>query len=479
MTNREDYIFWRLASFFITVQRYRIIQLFENQKELWLEKLENKHAPIVRLFMQDLNWSNAMQRDIEFTSANGENVRKQVKRNDLNVLNIYISQYPPVDEYDDRLAKPYLNPDGNKTSVHSVLFANGEYESSFEKLSKIFGKNISIDVEEPHSDEDVELLKKSTLEFALNAKKKEREAFGNGRPLFTYLFIAVQVVVFIWLELHGGSTNNATLIKYGAKSNLLIYEGEWWRLITPIFLHIGFLHLAMNTLALYFLGTAVERIYGNARFAFIYLLAGVAGFIASFIFSANISAGASGAIYGCFGALLLFSTIYPRLFFRTMGTNVIIVLIINLVFSFSATGIDTAGHLGGLLGGFLAAGIVQVPNKKKLALQAVYLLLTIGLIWGSLTYGFHSPEAYFTLSYSELQKGKIDEAKINLQKAVQLNPNFHEAYYNLAIISLKENNLKQAKQFAEKAADLNPNDQQYSDLVKQINQHLQSSGGGK
>ncbi len=62
-------------------------------------------------------------------------------------------------------------------------------------------------------------------------------------------------------------------------------EGEWWRFITPVFLHIGFLHLAMNTLALYYLGMTVERIFGNVRFLFIYLFAGVTGFIASFIFS--------------------------------------------------------------------------------------------------------------------------------------------------------------------------------------------------
>jgi rhomboid protease GluP len=318
-----------------------------------------------------------------------------------------------------------------------------------------------------------------TLEHAVNKSKMEREAFGNGKPLFTYIFMAIQIAVFLWLEMHGGSTNNTTLIKYGAKFNPLIYEGEWWRFITPIFLHIGFLHLAMNTLALYYLGIAVERIYGNARFVFIYLFAGAVGFIASFIFSSILSAGASGAIYGCFGALLFFSTIYPKLFFRTMGPNVIIVLAINLVFSFSATGIDNAGHLGGLAGGFLAAGIVHIPKKKKLVQQAALLLFSIALIGGALIYGFNTADAYFTRSYNELQKGMVSEAKMHLQKAVKLNPNFDEAYYNLAVVSIKENNLKQAKNYAEKAETIKPNQKEYSDLVNEINQHLQSSGEGK
>ncbi|MDP4170713.1 MAG: rhomboid family intramembrane serine protease, partial [Bacillota bacterium] len=165
---------------------------------------------------------------------------------------------------------------------------------------------------------------------------------------------------------------------------------EWWRFITPIFLHIGFMHLAMNSLALYYLGTTVERIYGNARFIMIYLFAGISGSIASFIFSIYLSAGASGAIFGCFGALLYFGTNYPKLFFRTMGKNVLAILLINLVFDFTASGIDNAAHLGGLAGGFLATGIVHFPKRKKPLLQILFLIFSVAIISASLYYGFHN-----------------------------------------------------------------------------------------
>src|SRR4051794_10635469 len=112
MNNTEGYIFWRLAYSFISDHGYRVIQLFENQKELWLEKLENKKAPIIRMLLHDLDWSNAMQRDIEFTAVNGERVRKQIGKNELNVLNIYVSKFPPVDEYKYRLEKPFVFPQG-------------------------------------------------------------------------------------------------------------------------------------------------------------------------------------------------------------------------------------------------------------------------------------------------------------------------------------------------------------------------------
>ncbi|WML40556.1 rhomboid family intramembrane serine protease [Neobacillus sp. OS1-2] len=519
MSNKESYIFWRLAYSFISEHGYRMIQLFDNQKELWLEKVENKQAPIIRMLLHDLDWSNAMQRDIEFTAANGERVRKQLGRSELHVMNIYISPFPPVDEYEYRLANPFIFPEGNKTIVSSILLAKGEFDAGFRRISERVGKEIYFAFVDEYTDQDVESIKEASLDFVKKEVKTERAILSNGKPFFTYVFIAIQAIVFFWLELHGGSTNTSTLIKYGAKVNQLILGGEWWRFITPIFLHIGFVHLAMNTLALYFLGLTVEKIFGSIRFLLIYLFAGFAGVMASFIFSSTLSAGASGAIYGCFGALLYFGVIYPKLFSRTMGMNLIIVLGINLVFSFSASGIDVAGHLGGLAGGFLAAGVVHFPKKKKLGWQLLFSLASIAIVWGAISYGYSpsaksndenahllmaqeyikqnkydqayhvlkeseekadhlSEKTYFLLSFVEIKKEMLSDAKGHLQKAIKLDPNFDEAYYNLALINLEQNDIIQAKVNAGKAAELEPKQKQYSDLVREINQHLQSNGEG-
>ncbi|MBT2656652.1 rhomboid family intramembrane serine protease [Bacillus sp. ISL-18] len=516
MNNREGYIFWRLAYSFISDHGYRVIQLFENQKELWLEKLENKKAPIIRMMLHDLDWSNAMQRDIEFTATNGERVRKQIGKSELNVLNIYVSKFPPVDEYEYRLERPFVFPQGNKTTVTSILFVNDELESGFRRLSDKLGWNIYFEFSNEYSEQEVEELKKSALELAIHKVKAEQEILVNGKPLFTYLFIVIQLAVFLWLEINGGSTNTSTLIKYGAKVNALIDQGEWWRFITPIFLHIGFLHLLTNTLALYFLGTTVERIFGKSRFFIIYLFAGFTGFIASFLYSSNLSAGASGAIFGCFGALLYFGAMYPKLFFRTMGLNILVVLGINLVFGFSVSGIDNAGHLGGLAGGFLAAGVTHFPKRKKLLWQMVFLVASIAIVWSSLSYGFSSSaqakdensnlimaeeyvkqgnynqayqllkdteknasnlseRTYFLLSFVEIKKNMLPAAKKHLEKAIQLDPELDEAYFNLALINLEQNDLKQAKLNAEKAANLEPKKEQYKNLLIEINQQLQST----
>jgi rhomboid protease GluP len=499
-----------LAYYFISNQEYRIIQLFENNKELWLEKIENKKAPIVRLLRHDLDWSNSMQGDIESTATNGERIRKQIGRNDIKVVNIYISQFPPVDDYEFRLAKPFVFPDRNKTEVSSYLLTSGDYEKGFQLLSEGIASIITLEIKDEYTEQEIEVQKKLALGYAIKKAKKEKEIFTNGKPFFTYIFIFIQIAMFSMLEMQGGSTDTTTLIKFGAKFNPYIIDGEWWRFFVPIFLHIGFLHLVMNTIALYFIGTLVENVFGNFRFLFIYIFAGVTGVIASFIFSPIVSAGASGAIYGCFGALLYFCLIYPKLFFRTMGTSVFMVLAFNLILGFSFSIIDNAAHLGGLAGGFLATGVVHFPKVKKPLLQVVFLILSISVIWATIAYSFSeeikdetmnesitllaqdyiiqgqyqkaykimkdfemeinnpSPEYYFTLSFVEEELSMHEEAKAHYKKVIQLSSNFPKAYYNLALIYLKEGNLEQAKINAEKAFELDPRLRENSNLINQL-----------
>ena len=121
----------------------------------------------------------------------------------------------------------------------------------------------------------------------------------------TWLIIAINVIVWLLMELNGGSENSDTLIAFGAKVNELIDQGQVWRLLTAMFLHIGIIHLAVNQYSLYAVGTLLERFMGATRFAILYVLAGLCGSLASYWFSPNaISAGASGAIFGLLGALL-------------------------------------------------------------------------------------------------------------------------------------------------------------------------------
>ncbi|MEQ2526181.1 rhomboid family intramembrane serine protease [Bacillaceae bacterium CLA-AA-H227] len=508
MLNTEDYVFWKLANFFISELDYRYITLSQDQKELWLEKRENKDAQVIRLLNHNIDWSNWLQKDIERTVLNGENIRKQMTRGELNLLNIYVTSNPPVDDYEFRINKPFVEPTRKKTIVTSMLIERAQTHEKIEHLAKFFGAYINFRDYEEVQEDVIESLKSDTLALAVNKVKKERALFDQGKPFFTYIFIAIQVVMFLLLELFGGSTTTSTLIQFGAKVNPLILEGEWWRFLTPIFLHIGFLHLVMNTIGLYYIGTTVERIFGRLRFLFIYLIAGFGGSVASFIFSPNLSAGASGAIFGCFGALLYFGLIYPKLFLRTMGLNLFMVLAINFAFGFTVSNVDNAGHIGGLIGGFLAAGIVHFPKKKKLLMQSGALIVTLLLSIGLLQYGFTHPtkvigevgvwetaqgyiegeeyekaydllaeftqeeeaseEIYFLLSYTEIKLNHLDEAEKTLLKVLELDPKFHEAHYNLALVYLELQDYENAKLHAEKAVEIEPTNKNYVDLLNQF-----------
>jgi rhomboid protease GluP len=192
-------------------------------------------------------------------------------------------------------------------------------------------------------------------------------AVWSRRPLFTYIFLGANIAIFLLMALAGGSTNESTLMAFGVKSNPEIARGEWWRFITPIFIHIGMLHLFFNSYALWIVGPQVEKLYGAARFVILYVLTGVAGVYASYFYHPqSVSAGASGAIFGLFGVLLVFGVRYrnsiPPFFKRAVGTGVLPVIVINLIIGFTIPAIDNSAHLGGLLAG--AALATLVPFQK-------------------------------------------------------------------------------------------------------------------
>jgi rhomboid protease GluP len=388
VSSREDFLFWRLGHYFVVEKGYRIIHLSEGHDEMWLENTANKRAPFVRMLRYDLDWGNWLYKDIQDTGAQAENLCRQLGRNNLRVLNVYVSEYAPVDDYSSYIKEP-LQVNKGRAAVHTILFEGEQFTEGLKQLNSLMSGDLEIALANHYTDEDTALLKRTVLEAALQKNKQEKQLFNAGTPFFTYLFLAVQIAVFVVMTFAGGTQNTVNLIRFGAKYNPLIIEGEYWRLITPVFIHIGILHLLMNSLSLYYIGPLVERIYGRLRFVWIYLFAGFCGCLASFLFSTHISAGASGAIFGLFGALLYIGTAYRDLFFRTMGSSVIMLVIVNLVFGFAAAGIDNFGHIGGLAGGFLAAAVVHLPKQKRIPVQIGASAVTVLAVAFLLYLGFY------------------------------------------------------------------------------------------
>jgi rhomboid protease GluP len=165
---------------------------------------------------------------------------------------------------------------------------------------------------------------------------------------------AINVAVYIGMELTGGSTAARNLVRWGANYAPLVAQGEYWRLLTCTFLHIGLPHLLFNSFALLTFGRLAEAIYGHSRFLAIYLVSGITGSLLSLFFTRGLSAGASGAIFGIATALAVFYYL-NRSAFRVLGENpltgIVVVLAINAVLGITQPFIDNWGHAGGILGG--------------------------------------------------------------------------------------------------------------------------------
>ena len=191
------------------------------------------------------------------------------------------------------------------------------------------------------------------------APQRMRIELPDRKPIVTYLLLVITILIYgvqILTDISLGYDLPAAL---GVKSNQLIMAGQYWRLITPMFLHGSILHLGFNMYALYILGRRVERFFGSYRFLGLYLLAGITGNIFSFFFTADPSLGSSTAIFGLLGAEGIFIYEHRKLFgdqSRTALRQIIQVAGINLLIGLSP-GIDNWGHVGGLIGGAIFAGL--------------------------------------------------------------------------------------------------------------------------
>ncbi|MHB9782533.1 rhomboid family intramembrane serine protease [Streptococcus sp. 10F2] len=203
----------------------------------------------------------------------------------------------------------------------------------------------------------------------------------------TCLFVALNVFLFLMMYVVSGGMveDSRLLIQFGALYPPLIQWdlGQSYRLLSAIFVHIGFMHFFSNTLTLYFLGQQIERLYGSARFFLIYLLTGLMGNLFCLVFSPEfIVAGSSTSIYGLFTILVVLRWL-PNPYLQHLGQSYLPLLVMNLVFSL-APGISLAGHLGGLLGGACLAlslplhpyGLVHGRSGQLLGL-GIYLGLSV------------------------------------------------------------------------------------------------------
>lgn len=193
--------------------------------------------------------------------------------------------------------------------------------------------------------------------------------FPTVEPILTYAILAIITVIFLYASSLNAFDRNSFEFDW-IKINENVFDGEYYRLFTSMFLHANTLHWGFNSLALYIFGRDVERLFGHMRFAIIYILGGLAGSVGSLIYTANASLGASGAIFAIISAMGVYIYIHRHIYgeFAYLRLRQLLFLGgLNILLGFiPGSRIDNAAHLGGLLGGFILAWFIcpeYVPQR--------------------------------------------------------------------------------------------------------------------
>ncbi|MGA8619372.1 MAG: rhomboid family intramembrane serine protease [Candidatus Sulfotelmatobacter sp.] len=216
----------------------------------------------------------------------------------------------------------------------------------------------------------------------------------------TQIIFGINAAVFLGMAISASSIMefpSAELVRWGANVGALTISGEWWRLLTNIFVHAGIIHIAFNMWCLWNLGALAESLYGRWTYAAVYLICGIGASLASAAWHPYVpSVGASGAIFGLAGALLaafkLGEFSVPRSALsgtlRSLGAFVVY----NLIFGFALPGIDNAAHIGGLVTGLIVGALIAVvaPRQEQAPRRAaIFLFVILALAGGAMQLAHH------------------------------------------------------------------------------------------
>ena len=307
-------------------------------------------------------------------------------------------------KYDDEII---VEATGEIMSVKSSLIHNesfdmmGKNKKHIKDFMEAFEK-VRSSAPKPEWTTEIENLRAQTIQTVTEEAKQAEEINKvmklSGSNLYaTYAIIGINVIVFILMVIDGAEifsvTNGLVHIKWGSNVTALTLSGDWWRLITSMFIHFGIIHLAMNMYALYTAGVYLESMLGKAKYIAAYFCTGIiAGIVSLWWHKEGLNgAGASGAIFGLYGVFLalLFTNLIPKQVRSALLQSIGIFVVFNIVYGMRS-GIDNAAHIGGLLSGMLIGFIFYLELSGKLNIMrslatVLIIILTIVGTWYFLT----------------------------------------------------------------------------------------------
>lgn len=326
--------------------------------------------------------------------------------------------------------------------------------------------------------------------------------------MVTQAFAGICVAVYVGMGLATGGKSileptTQQLIEWGANSAPLTLGGQWWRLVTSMFLHIGAMHIFFNMWCLWDLGGMCESLYGHWTFAAVYLISGVGGSLASVWWRpVGVSAGASGAIFGIAGALIasyyLGEFNLPRFAIGAHLRSLILFAGYNLLFGAVSGRTDNAAHIGGLVTGLVLGALIAVVTPQREPFRRLAVILLVGLavygcgarLYRTRSYLVHAsrgeqllvenkPEqaiaeiqnsirqrpdyvpAHFALAHAYFNQDRFADAEGELKRVLELRPGYEPALYELGVVYLDEKKTQDAKKAFTQCVAFDPGDGHY------------------
>jgi rhomboid protease GluP len=355
----KDVVVMNLVHYFITEKNYNPVVVRGVNDEIWLENMKSDYK-LVRIVSHYIHNNEQLNYDYFRTKQISNKLKRKTFSFNMSVLNIYVDLGDNVN---------ISNDDEHFMSV----FINKMRDINNKYLLEIFPDIVE---KTGHKEKGMELLFKITDDInKSNVKKNAKldKLFSKKTPYITYIIMGICFIMFL---ITGMGNDTGVLIEYGANLDVLVKNGEYYRLLTSMFLHSGLLHLFFNMYALYIIGPQVESFFGKTKYLIIYLLSGISGSLLSVAFNVNtVSVGASGAIFGLFGALLYFGYNYRGYLGNVIKSQILPVVIINLIFGFISTGVDVAGHIGGLIGGIIVSSVLGSSDEKGIDINRIIICL--------------------------------------------------------------------------------------------------------
>ena len=355
----KDVVVMNLVHYFITEKNYNPVVVRGVNDEIWLENMKSDYK-LVRIVSHYIHNNEQLNYDYFRTKQISNKLKKKTLSFNMSVLNIYVDLGDNVN---------ISNDDEHFMSV----FINKMKDINNKYLLEIFPDIVE---KTGHKEKGMELLFKITDDInKSNVKKNAKldKLFSKKTPYITYIIMGICFIMFL---ITGMGNDTGVLIEYGANLDVFVKNGEYYRLLTSMFLHSGLLHLFFNMYALYIIGPQVESFFGKTKYLIIYLLSGISGSLLSVAFNVNtVSVGASGAIFGLFGALLYFGYNYRGYLGNVIKSQILPVVIINLIFGFISTGVDVAGHIGGLIGGIIVSSVLGSSDEKGIDINRIIICL--------------------------------------------------------------------------------------------------------